>query len=624
MKKFLKKIIIYFITLAMTASVFAWGSATNTYAEWYPPYDGTGNLIENGDCSSSTGWTYYGGKGYATFSIDGDIKSTVTKFDSTDRTKITLTYSGVKLKPNKEYKISFWMKSSETIKFGKSDVFTGDRQELLIRVMKSDSAYLQNANGNNVEFTLHSDEGTFDKDTWKKVEGILSTANCESNMTLENYMIRFFMGTGSVIIGDSATRTPSSPITITFDNFELKEIVQQANIVLQAVDAEASAVELTGGGSVGIGQKATIKAAVKTGAKYVFDKWVDSDDKFVSSDPIYTFVVAGDATYKAVFKQLPEQYQVKVSTNNDSFGTVTPSTSSYNYDSTVTLTASPKSGYVFVCWEDNGKKVSNFATYNLTVKGNHNIKAYFAEENKHKVIFKDPGGRIIKVESVENGKDAAEPSDAEKFKPGYEFIEWDKNFSNITGETEVTAIYRPLNKYNVSVQGGTITAPAGSGQFDFDTKITVKANIPNFKYWRDNLGNIVSYDDNYSFYVSRDVTLIAKSSSENVQKQPVAIINNVIQGNGTVSFIAQCTVPTGEEFTIVECGVLLSNNNKEFDLASSDAIRGRAELMTDTGQFMITKEGAEGEWHGRAYVICRDGNENLITVYSSVESGTAQ
>jgi len=46
--------------------------------------------------------------------------------------------------------------------------------------------------------------------------------------------------------------------------------------------------------------------------------------------------------------------------------------------------------------------------------------------------------------------------------------------------------------------------------------------------------------------------------------------------------------------------------------------------MTNTGQFMVTKEGASGQWHGRAYVICEDGNGNLVTIYSNVKSGTAQ
>ena len=246
------------------------------------------------------------------------------------------------------------------------------------------------------------------------------------------------------------------------------------------------------------------------------------------------------------------------------------------------------------------------------------------ESDKHKVVFKDPGGKIIKIESVNDGESAEPPKGEDILKPGYEFVEWKGEFTNIKGDTEITAIYKKPNKtYNITVQNGTITSPEGSSLFEFDTLVTVTADQDDFSYWENSSGQIVSYDREYSFYVSGNETLIAVYSKD-VQKIPVAAINGVIQGSGTVSFVAQCTVPEGGEFTIVEWGVVMSDTNNNPDLADQNVIRGRAGSKTGTGQFMITKAGTSGQWFGRAYIICRDGKGNLVTIYSDVKSGATQ
>ncbi|MBG0762266.1 InlB B-repeat-containing protein, partial [Acholeplasma laidlawii] len=61
--------------------------------------------------------------------------------------------------------------------------------------------------------------------------------------------------------------------------------------------------------------------------------------------------------------------------------------------------------------------------------------------------FKDYDGSEIKREQVEYGSGASAPADPSRV--GYTFTGWDKAFSNITGELEVTATYN-VNTYKVT------------------------------------------------------------------------------------------------------------------------------------------------------------------------------
>ena len=635
------KLFAFCTALAIAISVFAGAGLTYVFAEDYPPYNPAGNLFSNGDCSntaSGNGWTYYGAAGHAAISMQNEaLKITVYQFHSTNRTVITVTHNDVPLQPNKVYKVSFWMKCSETVKFGKTDKFPGNNQELLVRVMKDTNTYVdKDGKQSYLQFTLPAEDAVFEKDTWKKVEGILNTEGFEAAMDQEKYLVRFFLGTGTVITDNTAVKELSSILTIILDSFELREVgeeLPQAALELTAEGAGEDDVVLTADRNVENGAKTTITAAVKPGKNIVFEKWVNSRGEIVSSDPVYTFENSGDTSFKAVFKNL-HQYDIEVEVNDSQLGTVSQTTGKYNYGDTVTLTAVPNGNNKFECWEEDGYVVSTNTDYKFTVKGNHKIKANFVETGKHKVVFKDAKGKIFKIESVEKGKAATAPSAAELLKPGYEFAGWDKDFSNITEDTEVTAIYKQVDKkYTVSVENGAIDGFGGtnSRQYEFDSLVTVIANdSKNFSYWKDGKTNrILSYDPIYSFYVSGDISLIAVNKATDAQKKPVVVINNVIEEKDAVSFAVQYTVPSGTGYKIEEYGILLSDTfdqNSVFNLSTTEAVRKSAVNSTAlTGQFMITKENAGSKtWYGRAYIIYKDGKGNLVTVYSDIVSGKGQ
>ena len=68
-------------------------------------------------------------------------------------------------------------------------------------------------------------------------------------------------------------------------------------------------------------------------------------------------------------------YTINVSASSDTVGTVI---GVYNNDSTVTVTATPNSGFIFVNWTEDGLVVSTSTSYTFTATRNRNLTANFA------------------------------------------------------------------------------------------------------------------------------------------------------------------------------------------------------------------------------------------------------
>ena len=122
---------------------------------------------------------------------------------------------------------------------------------------------------------------------------------------------------------------------------------------------------VSGGGTYASGSTVTIKATPKSG--YSFEKWNDGN-----TSATRTITVTGNATYTAQFKSNTTYYTITVTSNNTSWGTVSGG-GSYPSGSTVTIKATPYSGYAFDRWSDGNTS----ATRTITVTGNATYKAYF-------------------------------------------------------------------------------------------------------------------------------------------------------------------------------------------------------------------------------------------------------
>lgn len=90
----------------------------------------------------------------------------------------------------------------------------------------------------------------------------------------------------------------------------------------------------------------------------------------------------GDQTYKAQFNTIVNQYTITVNAEN---GTVTGA-GTYDYGTSVTITATPDTGYEFVNWTKAGVEVSTDASYTFTVTEDAEFVANFEKETYTRTV----------------------------------------------------------------------------------------------------------------------------------------------------------------------------------------------------------------------------------------------
>ena len=104
-----------------------------------------------------------------------------------------------------------------------------------------------------------------------------------------------------------------------------------------------------------------------------------------------------------------------------------------------------KDGKTFIKWDTDFKKV----TSDLTINAVYDV-------NTFKVTFKD-GEKVLETQTVEYEAAATAPDIARLSPPeGMHFAKWDKDFSKVTEDIEVSAVYE-LNVYTVIFKNGETT-----------------------------------------------------------------------------------------------------------------------------------------------------------------------
>ena len=155
---------------------------------------------------------------------------------------------------------------------------------------------------------------------------------------------------------------------------------------------------------------------------YTFTGW-DKDFTSISSD-LYVKAQYNINKYEVVFK--------------DHDGTVL-STQEVEYLADAVAPQDPtREGYTFKAWDKTFEDIKA----NLEVTAQYTI-------NKYEVVFKDYDGTVLSTQEVEYLADAVAPQDPTR--TGYTFTGWDKGFTAVTSDLEVTAQYT-INKYSITVQ----------------------------------------------------------------------------------------------------------------------------------------------------------------------------
>ena len=252
-------------------------------------------------------------------------------------------------------------------------------------------------------------------------------------------------------------------------NFKYKEVEHKVTATANPENAGT----VTGAGSYVENTTATLKATPNVGYKFL--NWTENGN-VVSTNAQYSFTISKDINLVANFELL--DYDLNVTVNPVNSGVVTGE-GNYYHGETVTLTATPNTGYRFLNWTENGVVVSEETTYTFVITPDRNLVANF------------------------------------------ELLDYD-----------VTATASPEN-------AGVIT---GTGNYKHGDNVTLTAT-PNVGYkflnWTEN-ANVVSTNSQYSFTITSDRNLVA--NFEEIYVEPETALTFKYEGNviepGTINIVS--------------------------------------------------------------------------------------
>ena len=360
------------------------------------------------------------------------------------------------------------------------------------------------------------------------VYGSTATVTATPN---EHYNFVSWTENGNVVSMDAEYTSDATADRSLVANFE----PQTHGINVSVNPAENGTV--SGGGTYSYGSTATVTASPATG--YSFINWTENDEE-VSTEATYSFTVDGDRNLVANFEL--QTHGITVTANPTEGGTVSGD-GTYDYGSTVTVNASPATGYSFINWTENGEEVSTEATYSFTVESDCNLVANF-ELNTHSIsVSANPtqGGTVTGGGSYDYGSTATVTASPNGH---YNFVNWTENGEEVSananysftveGDRNLVANFE-LQTHGITVtanptEGGTVS---GVETFSYGSTVTVTATPNehyNFVNWTEN-GEEVSANANYSFTVEGDRSLVANFE---LQKHSITVVANPTEG-GNVS-----------------------------------------------------------------------------------------
>jgi hypothetical protein len=306
---------------------------------------------------------------------------------------------------------------------------------------------------------------------------------------------------------------------------------------------------------------------------YMFERW--EGDMEEAGNPA-ALVMDSDKNITAIFKPVPpQQYSLTVSVSDEAGGTVSGSgidcpgdcNESYDFETEINLTASPKDGFRFDHWEGSLSGSGN--PIGVVMDSNKEIRAVFEPISQQQytlnISISDEAGGTVSGAGIDCPGDCSEVYDADTAvilsaapKDGFRFDRWEGSmrcFNNPTSivmdsDKEMKAIFEPVSQQqytlNISLsneQGGTVSG-AGiecpddcSETYDAGTSPELTAHAADgyqFAFWKwEEQGEILK-DESNPIRVDMDSDRDIKAVFEVISIQQYTLTISVSQG-GTVS-----------------------------------------------------------------------------------------
>lgn len=302
----------------------------------------------------------------------------------------------------------------------------------------------------------------------------------------------------------------------------------------------------------------------------------------------------------------------------------------------VTLKAYPDTGTgTFKAWIDGTtKKVLSLETeYVFDMYSKRHIIALFTDgslENEVFASFITRNNQYAKYTYVEKGTDTntVAPDEKQMYVTGYTFNGWNPGLGVINKNTDYKGNYeKEINTYTVTVKGGSEIDNGSEFTAEYNDVYIVKADVPAkglvFAGWKLN-GQLVSYDEEYSFGVFNDIELEA-TFAKSVVKNPLVVMldaaKNIYNGSNIASFMADVYLPG--EMTFIEAGILYAKTKVDkgtlviSNLGTTiDGKEIKRTIVTKDTMFKLTASYGELGITARGYLIYLDENGEKKTIYT--------
>lgn len=151
-----------------------------------------------------------------------------------------------------------------------------------------------------------------------------------------------------------------------------------------------------------------------------------------------------------------------------------------------------------------------------------------------------------------------------------------------------------------------------------------------FAYWADSNGKVLSYNAEFSFYVSSDVSIYAVYSDDEFKHQPLIRITNAVpdKDGSKITFIAQREIPS--DCTVLSHGIILTSDGAldedTFIIGADGVLKGTSVKTANSGTYTLYKSNVNvgDTWYARGYVNYKTADGKVKTIYSDIVSSTME
>ena len=392
-----------------------------------------------------------------------------------------------------------WTENGNVVSTNAKYEFPVDKNRTLIAVFKQETVTVL-ASPNNTAYGSVTGASTYTKGSQVNLIATANTGYRFINWTEEN----------TIVCSEANYSFTAKRDVNLIANF----VVDEDTIAVSANNDKYGSV--SGGGTYQKGKPVTLTATANNG--YIFVNWTENGN-VVSTDATYSFPMENARTLVANFK--PKTFNVTVSASPSEGGTVEKS-GSCEYDTPVTVKATPAEGYRFLNWSEGGNPVSTNAEFSFTVSKDRALTAIF-----EKIVYYNIGlsPAPLNYGTVTGGGryEAKTTVDVEAIpKAGFIFTNWTENgtvvsekakytFTASANRTLVAHFDVDYREIKVSTSDATLGSVSGGGNIQVGQKAKVIATANQncrFVNWTEN-GVPVSTDAIFEFTVEKERNLVA-------------------------------------------------------------------------------------------------------------------